>query len=146
MRQRKGNDVLVRQNCSRIGDRRSKMSLRFCTLFVATHWGQALFEIAIEFSYSGVQIRWQRVFWAGNQVIHQNFDKSLLTYKCWLIFMRMKQKKFKMADSKKGHFPAPPILNISSWKFHGFVLGLVGLIDAKGIDVAQPTWLWGCLA
>ena len=22
---------------------------------------------------------------------------------------------------------------------------LVGLIDAKGIDVAQPIWLWGCL-
>ena len=43
--------------------------------------------------YSGVQIRWQRVFWAGNQGIHQNFDKSLLTYKCWLIFMSMKQKK-----------------------------------------------------
>ena len=33
-------------------------------------------------AYSGVQIRWQRVFWAGNQGIHQNFDKSLLTYKC----------------------------------------------------------------
>jgi hypothetical protein len=25
-------------------------------------------------------------------------------------------------------------------KFHGLVLGLVGLIDAKGIDVAQPIW------
>ena len=24
---------------------------------------------------------------------HQNFDTSLLTYKCWLIFMAMKQKK-----------------------------------------------------
>ena len=56
-----------------------------------------------------MQIRWQRVFWAGNQGIHQNFDKSLLTYKCWLIFMRMKQnffwkKKIKMADSKKRSF------------------------------------------
>jgi hypothetical protein len=37
-----------------------------------------------------------------------------------------KQKKKKMADSKK---------------FHGLVLELVGLIDAKGIDVAQPIWL-----
>ena len=27
-----------------------------------------------------------------------------------------------MADSKKPHFPAPPILNIFSWKFHGLVL------------------------
>jgi hypothetical protein len=25
--------------------------------------------------------------------------------------------------------------------FQGLVLGLVGLIDAKGIDVAQPIWL-----
>ena len=40
---------------------------------------------------------------------------------------------------KKGHFPAPPILNIFLQKFHGLVLGLVELIDAKGIGVAQPT-------
>ena len=26
-------------------------------------------------------------------------------------------------------------------KFHRSVLGFVGLIDAKGIDVAQPIWL-----
>ena len=26
-------------------------------------------------------------------------------------------------------------------KFHGLILGLVELIDAKGIDVAQPIWL-----
>ena len=45
----------------------------------------------------------------------------------------MKQKKnqngqlikFKMAASKKPCFPAPPILNIFSWNFHGLVLGLV---------------------
>ena len=41
-----------------------------------------------------------------------------------------------MADSKKGHFPSLPILNIFFQKFHG----LVGLIDAKGIDVAQSIW------
>ena len=29
-------------------------------------------------------------------------------------------------------------------KFEGLVLGLVGLIDAKGVDVAQPIWSWGC--
>ena len=45
-----------------------------------------------------------------------------------------------MAASKKPHFPAPPILNIFSWNFHGF-LGLVELIDAKGIGVAQLIWL-----
>jgi hypothetical protein len=55
-------------------------------------------------------------------------------------FKKNLKKKFKMADSKKGHFPAPPILNFFSGKFHGLVLGLVELIDAKGIDVAQPIW------
>ena len=55
------------------------------------------------------------------------------------------KKKFKMADSKKGHFSTLSILNIFFWKFHGSVLGLVGLIDAKGIDGAQPIWSWGCL-
>ena len=61
--------------------------------------------------------------------------------------MRMKQKKkkiskkkLKMADSKKAHFSKSPILEIFSRKFLGLVLGLVELIDAKGIDFAQPIW------
>ena len=47
------------------------------------------------------------------------------------------KKKFKMADSKKLSFSTPPILNIFFQKFHRLVLGLVGLNDAKGIEVAQ---------
>ena len=83
--------------------------------------------------YSGVQISWQRVFWAGNQGNHQHFDTSLLTYICWLIFMAMKQNlfcffKFKMADSKKGHCPAPPILNIF-FKEISWIGPWVGRID-----------------
>ena len=50
--------------------------------------------------------------------------------------MKQKKEKKKMADSKKGHFPSPPILKIFFQNFHGLVLGLAGLIDAKGIDVA----------
>ena len=46
-------------------------------------------------------------------------------------------RKFKMAASKKPHFPAPPILNIFSLDFHGLVLGVVELIDAKGIGTDQ---------
>ena len=53
---------------------------------------------------------------------------------------KIQKKKFKMADSKKGHFTKSPNLNIFLRKFHGSVLGLVGLIDAKGIDGAQPIW------
>jgi len=47
-----------------------------------------------------------------------------------------------MADSKKAHFSKSPILKIFSRKFLRFVLGLVGLNDAKGIDVAQCIWPW----
>jgi hypothetical protein len=50
------------------------------------------------------------------------------------------EKKSKMADSKKPSFSIPPILNIFFQKFYGLVLGLVGLTDAKGIDVVQPIW------
>jgi hypothetical protein len=45
-----------------------------------------------------------------------------------------------MADSKKVRFSKWPILKNFLPKFHRSVLGLVGLIDAKGIDVAQPIW------
>ena len=48
-----------------------------------------------------------------------------------------------MADSKKLRFSTPPILNIFLWNIYGLVLGLVALIDAKVIDVAQPIWSWG---
>jgi hypothetical protein len=41
-----------------------------------------------------------------------------------------KTEFFKMANSQ---FFLP--------KFYGLVLGSVGLIDMKGIDVAQPIWL-----
>ena len=56
---------------------------------------------------------------------------------CWdegnFFFEKM---KFKMADSKKGHFSKSPILNIFLRKFNGAVLGLVEFIDSKGIDLA----------
>ena len=57
----------------------------------------------------------------------------------------MKPKKCKMANSKKKlRFSKSPILKSFSRKFHRLDLGLVGLIDAKGIDMAQPIWLSGC--
>ena len=50
------------------------------------------------------------------------------------------KKKSKMADFQNGRFSKSPILEIVLRKFHRLVVGLVGLIDAKGIDVAQPIW------
>ena len=44
------------------------------------------------------------------------------------------EKKSKMAVLQKWPFLKSPILKIFSWKFHRFVLGLVGLHDAKGFD------------
>ena len=66
--------------------------------------------------------------------------------------MRIKQKKnfffgkknSKWPTQKKCHFSKSPILKIFLPKFHRFVLGLVGLNDAKGINgcfwayVGQP--------
>ena len=93
----------------------------------------------------------QVLFWAGNQDNHQNFEKSLLTNKLWHVFMGMKQKKiffwkknFQNSRQKKAYFSKSPILEIFSRKFLRLVLGLVGLNDAKGIDVAQRIWPWGC--
>ena len=53
------------------------------------------------------------------------------------------KKKFflnQMADSKKLRFSKALVLNIFLRKFHRLVLGLVGLIDVKDIDVDQPIW------
>ena len=46
-----------------------------------------------------------------------------------------------MADSKNRVFQPPPKPEHFLPQFHGLILGLVGLIDAKGIVVAQPIWL-----
>ena len=53
-------------------------------------------------------------------------------------FLKKKEKKSKMADFQNGPFSKSPILKIFLRKIHVVVLGLVGWIDAKGIDVAQP--------
>ena len=69
-------------------------------------------------------------------ILHENEAKKIFFFR---------KKNFKMADWKKAYFPKSPILKIFSRKFHGLVLGLVGLNDAKPIDLAQPIWRWGCL-
>ena len=51
------------------------------------------------------------------------------------------EKNPKWPIFQNGCFSKSPILKIFLRKFHRLVLGLVGLMDAKGIDVAQPIWL-----
>ena len=50
------------------------------------------------------------------------------------------KKKIKMGDSKKLSFSTLPKAEQFQPKFHGLVLGLVGLNDEKGIDFAQSIW------
>jgi hypothetical protein len=63
--------------------------------------------------------------------------------------MGIKQKKKKKKNAKKilklpaqknWVFEPPPKAEQLPQKFHGLVLGLVGLVDAKSIDVAQSIW------
>ena len=96
------------------------------------------------------ELEWS-LFQNSEETIH-SAEKNDISYKRTGFFTEMKQKKiqngrlrkFKMAASKKPHFPTPPILDIFSWNSHGLVLGLVELIDAKGIGLAQLIWSWGC--
>ena len=68
------------------------------------------------------------------RVIINILKKMIPHMKPKVVFIGKKQNQ--NGRLKKAHFPAPPILNIFSRKFHGLVLWLVGLIDAKGIGVA----------
>jgi hypothetical protein len=53
------------------------------------------------------------------------------------------EKKNQNGNSKKLSFSTLPKAEQFPPKFHGLVLGLVGLIDAKGIDLAQSIWPFG---
>ena len=60
--------------------------------------------------------------------------------------MGMKQKKFKMTLLKQTEIFKIAVFQIANsynflWKFYGLVLGLVGLIDAKGIDWCSSTYM-----
>ena len=52
----------------------------------------------------------------------------------------LKKKNSKWPIFQNRRFSKSPILEIFSRKFYRSVLGLVGLIDAKPINVAQPIW------
>ena len=74
----------------------------------------------------------------GNQGKCQNFNPSVQPYK-GLIFI-FEEKNSKWSIFQNGRFSKSPILEIFWRKFYRLVLGLVEVIDVKGIDVAQPIW------
>ena len=57
----------------------------------------------------------------------------------------LKKKNPKWPTQKNRVFQLPPKAEQLSPKFHELVLGLVELIDEKGIDVAHSIWLRHCL-
>ena len=59
-------------------------------------------------------------------------------------FEQPNNQKPKTKKLNKSHFQGFANSQYFLWKFYGSVLGLVELIDAKGIEVAQPIWSWGC--
>ena len=67
--------------------------------------------------YTVLHIYRQVLFEAENQSNHENIEKALLSYNFGLIFIGMKEKKIKTADSKKLRFSTPSILFSaeSSW-------------------------------
>jgi hypothetical protein len=61
-------------------------SIYFCTR-------DGFFRILTKTSFTVLQMFRQVLFGAANQGNHQNFETSLLSYKCGLIFIGMKQTK-----------------------------------------------------
>ena len=98
----------------------------------AYYFGQLLFQDSEETIHSAEK-KWYLI-WMGCLFSLKWSKKKIFFWK----------KKLKSPTQKKSHFPTPPIINIFSWNFYGLILGLVELIDAKGIGVAQLIWLWGC--
>ena len=127
---------------------RSQLSVKV-RLFGYHFWTM---NVCIRYSVSHI-ITYPYLF-AGYQGNHQNFEKSLVFHKLWLIWIRLKQKKKTKNLEKKIQngrlkktwvFQPPPKAEQFSPKFHRLVLGFIGLIDAKGINVTQPIWPSGCL-
>ena len=93
---------------------------------------------------------WGDWFLAVNHHNHKSWVPSILTHNLWLIFTGMKQFFFlKKKKNQNGRLKKRSFFKIANsqyflWKFHELVLGLVKLIDVKGIDVAQLIWPWGC--
>ena len=61
--------------------------------------------------------------------------------KAFGLFNKMKQKKNSKWPPKKSSFSSSANFHFFlKIFFQGLVLGLVGLIDAKGTDFAKPIW------
>ena len=89
---------------------------------------------------------YQEISWKPGKT--SKFQPIHSTIQIWTDFHKNEAKKvffFGEKNSKwpifqNGRFSKSPILEIFSRKFHRPVLELVGFIDKKPINVAQPMW------
>ena len=74
-------------------------------------------------------------------------EKTDTSYESQADFHWEKKLKNPMTKNQKPNkaFSSSANSQFFLWKFRRLVLGFVGLIDAKGIDVAQSIWLSGGL-
>ena len=92
--------------------------------------------------YTHALLSFLHSFLAVNHHNYKDWVPSILTHNLCLIFMGMKQfffflkKKIQNGRLKKRSFFKIANSQYFLWKFYGLVLGLVGLNDAKGIDLA----------
>ena len=73
---------------------------------------QTLIKLSSSLKYSRVHISWNEVF---SKILKKPsiVQKKMMPHmKAFGLFNKMKQKSSKWPPKKKGHFPAPPILNI----------------------------------
>ena len=63
---------------------------------------------------------WGGPFLAGNNSNHQNFDPSLLPYKCWLIFVGMKQIFLFFFEKQKTKWPTQKTWDFQICRFSIF--------------------------
>ena len=109
------------------------------------------YSMFVETMYNVLHIFRQVLFWTGNQCNHQNFDPSLLFYKCWLIFIGMKQIKRKLKKKYKKKWPTQKNWDFQLPQFSIFFAKISGIgpwVNRinwwEGHWFVHPIWLSGC--
>ena len=111
------NNVQSRSVCLRLVVQHKLWSLR---ILLQAQWQPISGKCNASFTIWNTHISWHKLFLDGDQGIHHNLAPSMLTNKCWLIFMGMKQKKkwWKINKNGRHHGSDTPTLewpHLNSW-------------------------------
>ena len=105
-----------------------------------THCYTSLYNIILRISRNLLETR-ENIKISTHPFYHTNLD-----WFSWEWTRKKNQEKHSKSPTQKNwNILKSPILDFFFRKFHRLILGLVKLIDVKGLDVAQPIWLSGCL-